>query len=491
MRLTTVHREAASTRDPFVRIPPGWKGALVAAFIGLGLAAGVAGITMRSEETWLVLYSVFLLYLMLLTVPLLMNVGWFHPLAFYVLWHGLISLVRGDVLLASGALESHRNMPWIGQEALDLVVAKSFSIEILSLMGLYAGFFLAPRLKWPALGKVRPSWIEFKVVVWTAGSLCALVILASAAGGFSSLLLQRGDLAENRVAAQIGAHWHFLISAGGIVPAVWVAFRPQAVRSLLFWIVTVSSLSAIFVATGSRSSLILPLFQMGVIWSLRRQRVPYRNVVIAFVCATVILGLLGGVREATRGAVSLQELDYEPEVQVAVTEGLRELLTRGLSNSGQLAVVGAVPEKHDYLMGQSYLSILYVALPRAIVGDKPAAASRLNAAIIHDRPGTGIPTGTVGEAFWNFSYLGPLLVFFMYGVFLALMSQIYAGNHRNAIVVILYAFVLFQFRPGSDGVYDFIHASFPALIFSLLVVARFGTSSGRLRRVVHQGSIAP
>jgi hypothetical protein len=379
------------------------------------------------------------------------------------------------------------------QAGLDACVAKSFLLETLALAGLYAGYSLMPYLRFRRIPTFRAKALPLKGILWVGISAVAVLVLAMKGGGIGVLLLQRGITAADRIGAGTGSHWHFLASTGMVVPVVWLAFRPAAVRSLLYWMVTLSSLFLGFAASGSRSSVLLTLIVMAMVWTLHRKKIPYTVVFAGVIGSVVILGALGEFRDATRGQTELSEVAVETDVTAAFQSGIRHLADRGIQENGQIAVIGRVPAEVGHLYGRSYLSIPFVVLPSALIGEKPPTVGRLNAILVHERLDTGIPSGVVGEAYWNFSYFGPFLVFLLYGAILKTIAGVYLQNRDSPVALSLYVFVLFRFLPGSDPFYDFTHALAPTVAFLLFVSFPFRRAQRRpVRRaaLVHQGRLS-
>src|SRR5690606_8872815 len=142
------------------------------------------------------------------------------------------------------------------------------------------------------------------------------------------------------------------------------------------------------------------------------------------------------------------------------------------ANSGQLAVLGKVPEQVGFLYGRSYLSIPFIFIPSAIWGSKPEAGGKLVAIHIYGNPLTGIPPGAVGEAYWNFSYLGIPIIFAIYGTILRISASIYLNNKGHPLFLLVFIYVLFTLQPTTPAIYGFAHAMVPVVIVWLIFRSR-------------------
>lgn len=457
---------------------------------GLGLTA-VLVITfalVSPSGVSLIVIASFLAYLLTVCLPLfrgyLRTPGFFHPLFFYGTWMGLRSLLTGDAVLAATGLEFHRALGVLAQSEFDFLVAKYFLLEALALLALYAGYALSHNLKVP---QFRPTQVPRRLILsaalWMLIPTFGVVMLAADLG-LGGLLLQRGIASDQRLGAAVGAHWHFLAGAGTIVPIVWLAFDRRAAINPLFWGLAVYGAVLVFIATGSRSSAIMPFITIALMWGLRNRAIPYKSLWVGAAVAVVLVGLLGEFRAATRGVSDISQVRVESNVLQGAQQGLEELIRRSTANNGQIAILGSVPADVPHLFGLSYLSIPLIPVPSALLPfEKPDAAGKLNATLIYGNPLTGIPATPVGEAFWNFSYFGVLIVFLLYGIFLRAMSSLYVNNSEHALVVVTFLYVLTSLAPGSNEAFNFAQRFVPVLGFFLFIlfVSKIRLPAGSLR----------
>ena len=460
--------------SPYLALLPLERGAFIGGLLITVVLSGIISFGTESGSHPL-LYGAFLVYVGVMALPLfgalLRTPGLFHPLFFYATWTGLRSLLTGDAVLGATGLEFHRALPGMSRTELELIAAQSFLLEALALVALYVGYGVfrnigVPRLRQPA----QPRRLAKAAVLWMALPTAAVAILSIEAGSLGNLMLQRGIARDARIGAEIGAHWHYLAGVGTIVPIVWLAFDRHAVKQPTFWLVALFGAFLVFAATGSRSSAIWPFILIALMWALRNQTIPYRALWVAAGIAIVLVGLLGEFRAATRGAATLADVEFQAEIWSSAQAGYEEMVRRSTTNSGQMAVLGSVPDRVGHLWGESYLSIPFVLIPsRLWPGDTPDAAGRLNAIYIYEHTGTAIPTGVVGEAYWNFSYPGVILAFLLMGFALRLAASFYRANPAHPLIVSIYLYVLMNLAPGSDQVYNFVHALVPVIGFYLFV----------------------
>lgn len=451
--------------SPFVALTIAERAGLLFALLVMLMLVGVS--VMSSEAPNLgVVYLAFLIYLAAIALPFAWSgfrPGIFHPVVFYVFWIGIQSLAGGDAVLAATGLPFHRALAGFSGAELNLLLAQSFLLEALAMLSLCVGYGLVPGFRVPKMPIPRPSGLAYKSLVWLGISSIGLVMLTMHSGGIEGVLMQRGTASTERVAAAIGGHWNWLAGVGVIVPLVWMAFDPHSARRPLFWVVLLASMALKFAATGSRGGTIAPIMLVGATWMLHHRRIPYRVVIIGMALSLVFAGALGEFRAATQRVSDLKAVELEISLGASMGSAIEEMQSAAGGNSGKIAILGKVPEKVDYLFGESYLSIPFVFVPSLIVGDKPDAAGKLVATRIYERPLTAIPPGSAGEAFWNFSYAGVVFVFLSYGLILKFFSSLYLANTQHSLIVLLFVYVLFNLRPHSPTVYDFFQLVIPAV----------------------------
>ncbi|MCG8345751.1 MAG: oligosaccharide repeat unit polymerase [Chlorobiales bacterium] len=434
----------------------------------MAVAVAVGAVTfLRGTGGQTVVYGAFLLYLAILTLPFIMpwfRPGVFHPLVFYVIWNCLKDLVTGKAILAATGLPFHKALMGFSQQQLNNLLAESYVLEAIALLSLYMGYLMTPPLHVRLLPNPEPRAVRVKSIFWVSVSAIGLIVLCFYAGGFTEVLMQRGIEQSGRISASIGSHWHWVAGIGIVSVILWIAYDTNATRKPIFWITAIFALFIKFAASGSRGGVILPLIMIGSIWILYRRKIPYKVIIIGAVMAVTMVGMLKNFRSETQKNNELKEVSIAFAPTEWISNALEELRSRSGSNSGLLAILGKVPEEVGYLYGESYLSLPYVFLPTAIFGEKPPAAGRLTAQRIYNRTNTAIPPGGVGEAYWNFSYLGVVLIYFLYGVFLRVIQSVFRGNHHNAILLVIYMYILLVFQPFTPSLYDFFQGIIPAIL---------------------------
>lgn len=461
------------TRSPFVRFTRAEHAAILWLMIGAALVPLPFALG-SGELSRVLLYLSYLLYVVTLALPFTLpklGPSIFNPLIFYVLWVGIKGLFAGEFMLPISGLDYHRALGALAGAGLDRLVAKAFLLEALALLVVYIAFFATPINRVGRIPNPKAAAPAAVSLFWVGVSGVGLLALATIGGGLDQVLMQRGLASDQRIAAQVGGHWGYLAGIAVVAPLVWIGFDRSAVRKPVFWGIVVTALVLKFFATGSRGGTLTPLIMIGCLYVLQTRKVPYRYFVLGVLGSLLLVGGLGQYRLATMQAGALNEVRVEVSPAAWIERTLDELRRQVSENSGQLAVLGSVPNQTPYLWGESYLSVPFVFLPSAIFGEKPPAAGRLNSTIIFGNPLNTIPVGQLAEAYWNFSYFGILLVSMLFGATLKLFAQVYRHNPDHPLVMVLFLYVLFYFEMNSDRIYSFVHLAAPAVLIYLSMLA--------------------
>lgn len=434
---------AASPADPFVPMSPGARAVILGAF---ALYFVVAAIMRRYDPTptedWIL--ACLALYLALLVAPLFLlrsSLGWFHPLVFTSVF-ALIGLLR-RVGLYTWGLDWHVAVPASPDELSELIELQLLLFS-LALFAYYSGFFVGPRLPVPGLRFGPPrALVPRLLVVWVIG-LVAFLAFIGAQGGLDAHIEGWGT---GRAEGLAGKHYFIAVANVGI-PAclVWLAYRPDATRSPWFVAAAAVALTLAFLASGSRSSLFYPVAVGFIVWMLRHRRIPYLRVLAGAVVVIYGITVLGDFRRSTwQGPADWGAATEGPFVETVVEGASGELVRRGTTDDGGLAILARVPDDVPLLYGESYLAVFTLPVPKALWPNKPRMIDGRVGLTFFGMP-AGVPPGAVGEAFWNFHLAGVVVVFFLYGVFHQWLARAFRRNAAAPGAAMIYASCLFLFR---------------------------------------------
>jgi oligosaccharide repeat unit polymerase len=170
-----------------------------------------------------------------------------------------------------------------------------------------------------------------------------------------------------------------------------------------------------FLATGSRSAVFSVMVIVLTIYVFKNRRIPVKTIAITAFFALIVFGTLGRLRSSATGngtAADWNVLDpqsFVDNLNYAIQEGAKRK-----AENPHIVAFAKVPQDVDYLYGKSFASVLLAWVPRSIWPDKPHTGAYYCG---YDLFGVywGIPIGGVAEIFWNFSYLGVVLIYFLWG----------------------------------------------------------------------------
>ncbi len=444
-----------------------------------------------------VVYFSLLLYVFILFIGFCVfyrGGGFFHPVVFVILWVGVFTDIIRKVGVYWFGLDGHQALHGFAPYDLAIVVSKSLLLSSISFLAIYVGYFIKCPFKVPILIFRRPRALRLKVLLVVMMAIGAFLYIVIEAGGLAQLLLQRGMPRELRVINRVGAHWYLLIGSLTSLSLILITHETSLVKKRIILLFFVLSLILVFASTGSRSGVVMPVILLLSISVLATKRIRMSVILIVAGFGVFAIGMLGQFRMATMGMNTLDEVVVESSVSSGFVTGIEMISGYSGGTSGMYGIVGKVPAEEEWLLGESYLSIIAAPIPRAIWPDKPNAGGRLTGERIFKfgQAGAAVPPSATGEAFWNFGFLGVFVIMTIYGVFLRYLGELYLENKRGNWVILFYIATLFIFRPSSDGVYVWLHTIVPFLMVyaflfgfpSVFILARRGVVASKNESIV-------
>lgn len=249
---------------------------------------------------------------------------------------------------------------------------------------------------------------------------------------------------------------HFLVINGFLPYAIllWYAYQPKALRKPIFLLGFTIAVVLQFIVTGSRSGLFSPVALLFAVWMFHNHRVPATRALLLGLIAILLLGVLGQVRQSGRSGVVDFSALTEFSVAAAWEMTVEELIARRTGTD--IAVAALVPEQRGFLYGTTYVAALTFWVPRAIWRDKPRGAGAHAAALLFGQSetmdnysGGGFPVNGAAEAYWNFGYLGVVIIFGLFGTVLSAVSWWIFRDPGNPFAVITLMIVNFSLTTPS------------------------------------------
>jgi hypothetical protein len=337
-------------------------------------------------------------------------------------------------------------------------IAKYNALEILSLVSTYLGF-------WLVFGKENFSRIpatmtdtrtmRFVLIGLIGFSLAVLLAFVYARGGISAHLTSLGqgrfrELAGDGVII-------VLTDLGSIALALWIAARPNDVKSPLFLCCLALMTATQFISNGSRgSALTLPL-TIGLVWALRKQQVPWRIALLLAPLMFASLGLMGAVRQSTWSGITAGEAYSETSWAESFANAEQEIAERRADSTPVPIVERGFAVTNGPMLGQTYVAAIASFVPRAIWEDKPRGAGSIYAQLFlgvgKDR--RGIPVSATPEMYWNFGVLGVAILSFIYGMLLRKVYHFYWRRSDSSFALVFYVLFLTAFDFATKRIVEY------------------------------------
>jgi hypothetical protein len=141
-------------------------------------------------------------------------------------------------------------------------------------------------------------------------------------------------------------------------------------------------------------------------------------------------------------------------------------------------VMDAFPDRHPYLVGESWISWLVAPVPRWVWPEKVTAFEWQDNRIVKTLSGAPIPTPFVGVLYANFAWLGVLAGMFLFGAFHRGLYVWLTRSPSDPNVVLLYALFATQLTPTSMGLAAALQYILPVYL-AIRFIGRGASESSR------------
>lgn len=395
--------------------------------------------------------------------------GILHPLIITILiWPLLLSVpsvvqefggVGGLFLGLPVSPPYYRGLSWLLIEDIWWATAAYNMLQFLALISIYAGFSLShgkPAQAPAAQGRVFNTIDLRRLLVILIGlNIAILLAFITLRGGLESHL---ADLSRGRFRSLAGLGPLIAIFDIGVLALIiWIAARPEDVRTPLFLLCVAAVAASQFISNGSRSGTLTVFMIVGLSWSLRTRRIPWRLAVIMAPLIFMLLGFLAVVRTSGLSNQSATEALARADTSRVLMQVQEEIKIRQ-SLSGAIPVIAdGFRVTGGPLLGESYLAAIFAAVPRSIWEEKPRGPGSLYAQhfLGEVREGTAVPIGPIAEAYWNFGILGVIILHLFYGFLLRIAHDLYVKDQRNPFVVCLFIIFATRFHVSTDSLVPF------------------------------------
>lgn len=404
---------------------------------------------------------------------------WFHPVTWFTVAWALIFIGRPLYDLLHHDISYHHGI-YIEPTYPDALVVGAVGLASFTAPFLFRESSLATSGPW-VRRPFKGSELAFRLLV----SLALVALL------FMSFLRQNGGLGVIKtlfLGRSVATHLAYETTSGYLYSApLWLVGigiylicagratrRPQwAILGLL--IVLLSQIAT--VGGGDRSYFLPALLSLMMVRSLQDRRRPKYRWLFVVVPAIIVFGIvLPNIYrnyDQIEGNVALATAKSLEDPFTKLWEGDDTAMARNLAIE-----VAGVPGKLPYAMGKSYVAILARPIPRQLFsGSKPTSGEEdLDYRLITVPTGltTGYAYSIFGEPFYNFGWVGVVVVPLLFGLLWRKAYRYVVMNRGDILALAMYAAalpVLAVMVRGGIGV-DFQRLAFTVLPVLLLFRSR-------------------
>ena len=338
-------------------------------------------------------------------------------------------------------------------ESIDFFIFPTFLL-VIGLAIMMVGYSLKPKpwnlLKYRLFRKT--DWSENRIII-----LSVFGIIASMYGIYLYFELLKTSILELDVSTFSKARFieiegSDVRGSAGYVRLLGGLARPIFFITLLYFLAkrkSIFSVIGVLMIFSLIASLALPIllstrvqviyiaFSAGLIWSSKR-KVSGRT----WVMLLLVIGLVFSVLTSYRNREITDYSDIWKSVNLfSVVESVvdnRNLL--GVSKNAH--IINNVPEREPHAWGWTVVNWVVTPIPRSLWPSKPSALTGgyVRDHIYQHKYGGGIPPGIVAELYWNFSYIGIFLMFFIGRFFKKIylsFKPLFATNDNAVLVYFL------------------------------------------------------
>lgn len=208
------------------------------------------------------------------------------------------------------------------------------------------------------------------------------------------------------------------IATVAIIFAAWIFSKSKVTASKKMILLGLFLLACLIpFISSSRNTILYLLFTLLLTYHYQRKRIPILNILTFIILGFVLLGFMGSLRQQAYSTASGRVHQQIDDRNAALHTLAYNAHFVGVGKTS--VILKQVPDKHDYLFGQSYLSIFYAPIPRSLWHNKPVVRiGRFVGVSLYERSTlSGVPPGLIGEAYLNFGWPGIIIILYIFGTF--------------------------------------------------------------------------
>ena len=355
--------------------------------------------------------------------------------------------------------------------------------ELVALLSIYAGYALARDRDVSRGESRRPAHrrefdgkrLRLLAIALVGLSVGALLVLIELRGG---LALHLADMARGRFRSMAGlGPLVAAVDLGLVALIAWVAARPNDVRQPVFIALMIGEAAAQFISNGARSAAFAVFMMVGLTWALKTRRIPWRLALVLVPLFFLAFGALNIIRTSGFAGQSASQAIQDTDTGQVLARVQEEIDLRQSLQS----TVPVIAQGHDLmggpLWGSSYGAAAFAFVPRWIWPEKPRGPGSLYAQnfLGEVREGLAVPVNPTAEEYWNFGFLGVILISALYGALIRYAHNFYIARQDSPFVVTLFVLFVTTFHLSTDDLVLFQQqASLLLLVYlvALLFAAR-------------------
>lgn len=451
-----------------------------------GLAFGVTG---GSGSEFVAAMVSGVAYDLLLLVPIIVfanhPLGILHPLVLAILMWPIVIHAPGVIqdwggwagVLAGSPVETPHlvGLPGRSASAIWGGVAKLNLVQIIALVSTYAGFWsytgkrtLPPRLP----SSISPASVKSVLMVLIVASLIVLAYFVRERGGLNEHLTSLGRGRFNELSGD--GVVLLIVDIGSVALMIWIAAIPRDIKSPIFLACLAAVAAGQFIGNGSRGgALEIPLL-VGLVWALRRRKIPWKIAIALIPLMFASIGFMGAIRTSSWTGGTAAEVVQTSSLSQSFDRAEQEVVARAEASSNVPVVVRGFEITGGPLLGRSYAVVATSFIPRPLWPTKPRGVGQLYAREFFGASfsGTAMPVGPPAEMYWNFGFPGVIVLSLLYGLAIAFAYQLFARRYPNPFVTVAYVLFITTFQFSSDRLVGLEQRLF-LILFCYFLVAMF------------------
>lgn len=376
----------------------------------------------------------------------------FEPASFHGIYNAL-GLTSSLVAYLARDKVSVSFLPGVSQTTIEEIVATIAWAYVVGTIAYLLGYYSRLGRRAEQIFPTRLSNLDWSPTRTTVAMVICVLIAIPPYAVFQSRvgagLLDITQLKAGKEALLKDDDTAFWITRGimiGLLPAMFVlalAARRRVVGGMLPAIAAVVLSALLVLRLGQRGYAIFFLATCGAIYHYLRRRIPVGPILGAIFLLVVASNVLGEYRitddpRLQRG-VSAQRFDP--------TEALQELETDRGRMSSMAVVWHTFPDRHEYLLGESWYAIVATPIPRSLWPGKADAFQWRETRIMIQLRGQPIPIPYLGLLYANFSWVGIVIGMALWGVFQRGLYEWLKTHERDPSTVLLYSNFLIVSSP--------------------------------------------